>query len=773
MARGPVRLNQYDQRTRPQSTDQPFVRPVDNGAGQLAEGIARIGQALRNEAQVQINREEDDGRVYASSAMARARAGAGEITRRAFQEAQDGWRGATQRISTEWGALREEALSAAPTPAAQRFLLQAFDAYQPELLERAAGAEQEARQTWRSDELDRSRQTESNAIAIDPSLYGQAVAQRAELIGGLGDMDDALRRRHIDADRAAFATTAVAALINHDPAAALQSLRGGLAAGTPDSIASAIGGAITSAERTPERNAEVGGAPNSMHLSAEAVDLTVPERYAGMDRAAIEADVRQRLDQAGIGASEIIYEGDHIHIGWRGAEGETEAAAADTTGPYGALTGPQRLQFINQAEAELDRRRRASASAVEQRMRSALALLEVGEQPTANAPTVEEVRAVSGEAAAAAYQTQMETFRAGSEMGRMTNQQLLDLAASPQLASGTEQERYQNAVRRRAAAAILELRNEDPVDYQLRQGLLQRSDLIQAFNGGDMGLVNGILQNRSAGVMHNSQSLGVDHRVLTLAEANVLGTAVRQMTAQERGQFMRNAAAWMGQDAPTYRTMMAQLFPDSPATAYAGFLMGVGGEQGASDAQLILRGEDLLGGRGGDGAGGASGPPRSRLIAMPSDDDLRRVWRDYVGDAYSGIGPNNDRAEGMREGEAQAFEAYRAAYAGLIERSPQQSDAVNERLAQRAAQIASGGVVVWNGRETLLPPGMDADRFSVAVRDGFSRYQQFQNDNPRRYTLAPIEFSEDGRGLRYGVYDGADPVRSPSGRPVEIEVRRR
>lgn len=70
-------------------------------------------------------------------------------------------------------------------------------------------------------------------------------------------------------------------------------------------------GRMTSGRRTPEGNRAVGGKPNSFHLSGDAVDY-VPARGQSMEQLA--ADARRHFPHA----TEIINEGDHVHVAQRG-----------------------------------------------------------------------------------------------------------------------------------------------------------------------------------------------------------------------------------------------------------------------------------------------------------------------------------------------------------------------------------------------------------------------------------------------------------------------
>src|SRR5690606_6096170 len=68
-------------------------------------------------------------------------------------------------------------------------------------------------------------------------------------------------------------------------------------------LASNFGAQITSLQRTPEHNREVGGVPNSQHLTGTAGDFVVPPQAKPAFIAAAQQGGYQAID-----------EGDHVHL---------------------------------------------------------------------------------------------------------------------------------------------------------------------------------------------------------------------------------------------------------------------------------------------------------------------------------------------------------------------------------------------------------------------------------------------------------------------------
>lgn len=154
---------------------------------------------------------------------------------------------------------------------------------------------------------------------------------------------------------------------------------GGPSAGDPFAFLGSAGATVTSGQRTPEHNREVGGVPNSYHLTGQARDILPPRdpQEAAM--------IRQ---QAAANGLEVVDEGDHWHLEPRGnaphvnpfvsRRPEDEAAAkayAEESTKLGLLDDRGRIEAENaglQKSAELQATRESERIANMPKARSAL-----------------------------------------------------------------------------------------------------------------------------------------------------------------------------------------------------------------------------------------------------------------------------------------------------------------------------------------------------------------------------------------------------------------
>jgi hypothetical protein len=76
--------------------------------------------------------------------------------------------------------------------------------------------------------------------------------------------------------------------------------------GAVDGVIGSLGGRVTSATRSPAHNAEVGGVPNSYHLTGQARDVVPPQ---GVALAAFADNLKRSLP-----GYDVLNEGDHVHV---------------------------------------------------------------------------------------------------------------------------------------------------------------------------------------------------------------------------------------------------------------------------------------------------------------------------------------------------------------------------------------------------------------------------------------------------------------------------
>lgn len=766
MARTPgiVQINQYQQRTNPSGPARPKSRPqqLPDAFGGMLDGIADGGAAV---ARVMADREEDDARAYSARAVAEATNRYAERAAEIEANAADGWRNLTRDSNAAWETIDQEYIDNAPSERAREYLSQHLPLLRTQMVGRQAERERDLRREWRRDQFDATTGLWETTLLRDPTQWARAHATITQTVGQSKDISANERRDLLTRYQQSVAGFAVTGMIQRDPEGTLRQLRGGGANASADTIASLIGGTITSTQRSPEENARVGGVANSMHLTGEAVDLTVPTNYQGMSRAAIETDVRRRLAEGGVSASEVIFEGDHIHIGWRGAEGGS-SSAPDPNSPVAFLSAEQNVRAQAAAEAEINRRQAEVNSTIRERETLTRALWDSGEQAV-DPPTVEEVRAARGDVAAAEYEAHMMTFNATSSMQDLTNTQLTQIAVRGPMAEGSEQERLRNAAERSAAAALLEQR-ADPMAYIARRtGNIDTAGMADAMQRGDWREIGRRLRTRQAIAAEYGRRFEMSASPVTRGEAQSFRALLDNVRAQDRQAAFAHVRENLS-DPAAYMNFARMVYPDSPGAQLGMMVAGRRATlEGAPNvttevaSRRLIDGAIALGSVSQQNTPSEQGADRARAtFAMPSDADLRRAWIDQVGNAY----------RGMPQSEAAAFEAFRAAYAGTAMEAGDASGVFNNRFAREAAAIASGGIMDRGGGQTVLPWGMSERDFDASIARGWNTIRERNGGDINGRNAQSFQYMAIGAG-RYAVMtrQGA-PARNRNGDPITIRI---
>jgi hypothetical protein len=488
------------------------------------------------------------------------------------------------------------------------------------------------------------------------------------------------------------------------------------------------------------------------------------EQLAGIPDANQRRDLTEYMEQS----YAVAAVGSMVEADPRATLAALQNPEADS--PFARLTGQQRLAYIRQAQAEINRQRseanaaRAQAvAALRDTVNAQNQLLSRGIMPS-QPLNVEALATTLGPDVAQNYLANLAGAAATQGLADQPLSVVARVAAGATSPGQSDTDNLLTVEARNSARAQITERTADPAGYGLSHGLLPHQDLLptigQAIQSGDWSQASVALRQRgSAAVDLRDRGVVQSVAVLSTPEAQALAQGLAGMSNQQRIQFYADASRNLDHEA--YTALMGQVSQNEPVAAFAGFLWNnpAGRAQNTRGAaQTLLRGAELLNG----GPPGESGR-RSPLIDMPSDDDLRTAWEDVVGNSYAHL--RGTARPGQPDPAEQAFEVFRAYYAGLSEGGA--SDRVDTNRANRAAALASGGVTQWgpSNRETLMPWGMTRSQFESGVRGGFERIGR-RGADIRDYELRAVG------GGRYQVFVGDQPERNATGGPLFITVAR-
>jgi len=330
-----------------------------------------------------------------------------------------------------------------------------------------------------------------------------------------------------------------------------------------------------------------------------------------------------------------------------------------------------------------------------------------------------------------------------------------------------------------ALATVSKQREADPIWAAGQQGIAQVAPIT--WTDGPAAMSE--LKSRQGVAIKMRDSYGTgDYNALTKGEAAALRQQWTGSTPSTQMQFLTQMRTSLTDDN-VYRATVGAIRPDSPVTAAVGGLIvkTTSLEYGGgifSDGltitpqtagETMLRGEAVLNPT--KGQKGEDGKP-GRPLTLPKEEDLRREWRNTVGNAF----------RGNEQGEAAAYQLYRTYYAGKLAELGDISGNVNTEAAKQAALVATGGVYDWNGGKggndlttsdtgkVIKPWGMDDARF---VDDITARYTEAAASAgykiPPLYSLGLIPAQSPNRDA-YQLTAAGKVLHDARGRPIELDI---
>lgn len=430
------------------------------------------------------------------------------------------------------------------------------------------------------------------------------------------------------------------------------------------------------------------------------------------------------------------------------------------------------VDLYNRARAEVNRGQVSMQGTIAQRERDDTAAFRAG-QGVAKPLTLGDYTRAYGDREGmqrfGAYQADQQLGHDLQTVATLNPQQMQDLLAAraPTPGENFAVKQQDHTALQSAIVQTLRARQADPVAWARQAG-------VGDFPSLDMGspdALAGSIAARIGPARALRDSLGTPYRLLSTDEAKALGASFNAFSAANKAAALGDLSQKL--PAAEYSQIVTALKDKSPTVAIAGQIMGNGrlaqvGTTGslwwkspvtmdaADIAQTMLRGDALLNPTEADKE--AMG---SAKFAMPSDSatsGLRSVWTDVVGDAYRGDG----------EGEKQAYQAFRAMYAGLASKAGKANGILDSDLAEQAARATVGNVVDWNDKNVIPPYGMDENVFRDAANKAWEA-RRADVPGADQQDLDGYDLDRLGDGV-YAVSNGQAPLRDKDGRPVVIRV---
>lgn len=404
----------------------------------------------------------------------------------------------------------------------------------------------------------------------------------------------------------------------------------------------------------------------------------------------------------------------------------------------------RRLQLEGKAENEANRRETIAGRAFEEYQR---------QLASGYAPPAELMQSWADKARGTSYEGAMlKAMQTGQEMQQLftkpIEQQLQYLTdwRTRMTKNGADLDEQANYNRYLSAVtANVKAMQEQPLLYdQQRNGNPHKPlDLTQL----DSPEVAAQLSERvdALGALRAKHGPTVQNKPLLDHEADQLSTMLRQGSPQAQAQILGTLGKQIG-DVQAFRGAVQQVAKGDPVMLAAG--LAFANDYKTSDrrsvATIILEGQKVR---------------ADKSIELPKDkagtDALRPVFNEYVGNAYP-PGP-------AREASYQTFLSI---YAGLSKQNGDLSANLNRQRALDAANIATGGVVNYNGQKVLVPYGMPEDKFTERVRmHKRAIARELKLPSEKALDDLPLIYTVDGR---YMVGSGTELVRNKDGKPYLI-----
>lgn len=423
----------------------------------------------------------------------------------------------------------------------------------------------------------------------------------------------------------------------------------------------------------------------------------------------------------------------------------------------------ERIKWADYAEKKLNERRQNLGVSLRYEIQDAEAMARTGVPPAGPARSREEFMLAftdpqQAEREYSRYVTARATASAVASLSGKSTADLLGViqrkpeAADPNFAVTAEAQ----SIQARAAAEIVQARQQDPIAYAIQSGDFR----LQPLDPQDPEAFSEELKRRSAALPIMAQQYGTAS-MLAKAEAENLARNLELLPADQKVAQLETIRSSIADDM-VYANVLNAIRPDSPVTALVGNIAAAGARD---SARMIAMGEDLLNptkaGKGTDGRG---------AFPLPQEALMRQAWVDTVGDSY----------RGYPDAEATAYQAFKAYYAAAAAKKGLNDPkaAPDDGIVSEALQAATGGVTRWEtdwfGNDTpsanvVLPYGMSPDVFKDRVSAEWLRMREGLGYS--KTAVGDIGLYNTGANGEYMVMSGTSWLPDKNGQPVILRIK--
>lgn len=341
------------------------------------------------------------------------------------------------------------------------------------------------------------------------------------------------------------------------------------------------------------------------------------------------------------------------------------------------------------------------------------------------------------------YNARLQTGQAIQNMAGQTPQQmdetLRQLQPQPGAGFAVEQEQYQHAMA--AAQHIVEWQQKDPQGYAQSNGLVPK----QTLNLQDPAATTQALSSQIAAAHVMTDKYQAPFRPLTIDQAKWLGASLSTVdpnTAVNTLQTIIRGAHGNPDDA---MAVLSQIKETSPVMAKAGEILTHGDNHDV--AVQLIQGDRLLKNKG------------AQMEYVGKPEAFGQAFDNATAGAYAG-------SPQTRAQDLQAVQAYYAQQQATMGASG--ANGVNNALLKQSIQSVIGNVSNVGGMRTIMPHGVDPDRFDSAMSAAWPSVMKSYGIDPENMPLRGATFQRLSDG-EYAVMNGNGPLKRPgSNEPVFV-----